>query len=215
MDGFGGACVPVNSGVDGSDCAMDQKTGQGKPWKTDEKRNWEYGDLRLRAMEYVCAAGLSMQSISLRGHLLLDIALTQLLLITEPPGHLRRMPFWRKVEAAAKRGLISTSIKSIITDIARMRNAHAHDLETHYTFRQVHSLWVRARDAGIEHRFFSNDEDTEVTQRVTEIEELTDDLFDPAHSLTDLCIELFTHIVFWDYDSFNLVDLKRILGEAE
>jgi hypothetical protein len=156
-----------------------------------------------------------MQSISLRGHLLLDIAVTQLVLITEPSSHVRRMPFWRKVEAVAKRGVISTDIKSIISDIARMRNAHAHDLETHYTFTQIHSLWVRARDAGIEHRFFSNDEEMEVTQRVTEIGELADELFDPAHSLTDLCIELFTHIVFWNYDAFNLVELKRILDEAE
>jgi len=208
--------VPVNSDVRRQAILqMDPMASQGQPWKSDAQRNWQYGDLRLRAMNYVFAAGPGMQAISLRGHLLLDVAVTQLLRATDPAGYPRRMPFWRKVEAVATCGLISTNIKSIISEIARIRNAHAHDLETHYTFRQAHSLWVRARQAGIEHRFFSNDEDTEVTQSVTKMGELADDLFDPAHSLADLCIELFTHIVFWNYDSFNFMDLKRILDDAE
>lgn len=189
----------------------------GQPWKTDEQRNWEYGDLRLRALRYVYGAGGGMQAISLRGHLLLDIAVTQLLLANVPSDvdAMTRMPFGRKVKTAAEYGLISPGIRSILSEIARIRNAHAHELEAHFTFRHVHALWVRARGAGIENRFHSNDEELEATRRVTAMGELADRLFDPASELANLCVELFSHIVFWSYDSFDLVSLGRILADAK
>jgi hypothetical protein len=194
---------------------MDARATQKQPWKSDPQRNFEYGDLRLRAMDYVLGAGNSMQTVSLRGHLLLDVAITQLLRAADPAGHPQRMPFWRKVQAATTCGLISTDIKLLVSDIAKIRNAHAHDLEIHYTFRQAHSLWVRAHEAGVEHRFFSNEEEKQTTESVAEMGELSDKLFNPADELADLCIELFTHIVFWNYDSFNLLDLQRILAGAK
>jgi len=195
----------------------DAMTGSGQSWKNNEQLNWEYGDLRLRALRYVYSAGGGMQAISLRGHLLLDIAVTQLLLANEAfdVGEVTHIPFWRKVKTVAEYGLISPDIRSTLSDIARIRNAHAHELETYSTFRQVHALWVRAREAGIEHRFKSNDEEVEMTRRITAMGELADRLFDPATEMAELCVELFSHIVFWNYGFFDLVGLGRTLADTK
>jgi hypothetical protein len=180
----------------------------------NEQRNWEYGDLRLRAENYVLGAGAGMQPISLRGHLLLDIVVTQLLLanVSGPPA-LTRMPFGRKLKTAVNYGLISPEISSIISAVARIRNAHVHELGLHATFRQVNALWVRALNAGVEHRFSSLHDEAQAAERVEAMGELADRLFSPTSELVDLCVELFSHIVFWNYDALEVTKVGRTLDE--
>jgi hypothetical protein len=36
----------------------------------------------------------------------------------------------------------------------------------------------------------------------------------PASELANLCAELFSHIVFWNYDSFDLVNLRSTLDDV-
>jgi|CZKX01.1.fsa_nt_gi hypothetical protein len=191
-------------------------TSPGHPWKDDERRNWEYADLRLRAFKYVLGAGSGMQAVSLRGHLLLDIAVTQLLLsnVASNIGYMPPVPFGRKLKVAAKHGLVSPEIRYILSEVARIRNAHAHELATRSTFRQVHALSVRAQEAGIEDRFRAHDDEVEVTLYVAAKGELADHLFDPASELANLCAEVFSHIVFWNYDSFDLVNLRSTLDDV-
>jgi hypothetical protein len=123
-----------------------------------------------------------MQAVSLRGHLLLDIAVTQLLLsnVASHIGDMPPVPFARKLKTAAKHGLVSLEIRYILSEVARIRNAHAHELATHSTFRQVHALSVRAREAGIEDRFQALDDEVEATPCVAAMGELADHLFDPG-----------------------------------
>lgn len=185
-------------------------------WKHDERRNWEYGDLRLRALKCIMRAGGGMQAISLRGHLLLDVAITQLLRCNVSPniGDLARVPFGQKLKKAEKCGLISPDIRSILFDISRMRNACVHEVGVHPSFRQVYALSVRGREAGIEDRFPLL-KSAEPTWRSAAMSELADHLFNPAFELADLCVELFCHVVFWNYTSFDLVSLGRTLDELD
>lgn len=182
-----------------------------RPWEDDERRNWEYGDIRLHVVKHLYAGG-SLQAIVLRGQLMLEFALTRLL--TNDAGRvsergINRLSFSRKIQLAAHKGLVNERVKDILITINRLRNVHVHEAAADSTYRQIHALWKVARLAGVKHRYHSMRDEAEMDKQVEALGKLADELFSPEHGLVDLLAELFCHLVFWNYESFDIEALVR------
>jgi len=184
----------------------------GRPWEQDEGWNWEYGDIRLRIARYLCFGTSNLQAIVLRGQLQLEFAITRLLeaKLRANQGGIGRMSFARKTELAAQNGLVDDKFKALLLEVNRLRNAYVHDLGAQCTFRQIHALWGAARLAGIKHRFYSEADEAEADERVDAIGELANELFDTESELVDLLAELFCHLVFRNYELFDIGALMNM-----
>jgi hypothetical protein len=186
-----------------------------QPWEDDERRNWEYGDIRLRAVNHLYAGG-SLQAIVLRGQLLLEYVVTRLLAkSTVAPSEraLNKTTFSRKIQLAAQNGIIDEQMKNLLITINRLRNTYAHEA-TNTTFRQVRAFWKAAEATGVSYRFHSLIDGAVTDEQVDTMGELADELFHPEHELVDLLAELFSHLVFWNYDSFDIGSLMKMKPDS-